>query len=417
MVPQEQTQHWHRLLTGDLEDRAIDAAEQIADGLTGLLASSDALSPDLGSGTAGIALFFAAWADFTSSDEAEAVAHHCLQHAIEGTAKAQPGPGLFDGVAGIGWALAHLCPDAAEDVLEAADRALIDHVRQSPWEAEYDLIGGLVGIGVYFLERLPTASAQEGLVQILHRLDELTIHTDAGTTWHTPPHLVPPQQRAQATSGYCNCGMAHGVPGIVSLLARCSRANLESDVPPRLLDDAVRWLLQQQLPAESGSAFPYWVTETAAPTPARTAWCYGDPGVAAALLVAAECTHRDDWKWAATQIAERIIARPVEEMELIDTPLCHGTAGLAHILNRFWNVTGDRRIAQAAAGWFEKTLDMQRTDGALAGFPTWKTTERGLEWVNDPGLLEGAAGIGLALLSAIWDEPPTWDRLLLTSPF
>lgn len=355
-------------------------------------------------------------ADFAGDGTARTLVHHCLQHALDSAAAHQPGPGLYGGVAGIGWTIAHLCPDAAQDALAEIDAALHTYASQSPWHGSFDLIGGLVGLGVYFLERLPANAARAGLSEILTRLDELAVTSEQGITWHTPAELVPPQQREQASDGYCNCGMAHGVPGVIAFLARCVVAGVDRDLSEQLLSGAVQWLLAEQLPAESGSAFPYWVAESAEPMPARTAWCYGDPGIAAALLVAAECTHRDDWMCSALQITDRIVARPEVEMELIDAPLCHGTAGLAHILNRAWNATGEDRLALAATHWFQKTLELKRRVTLLAGFPTWKTTSHGLEWVDEPGLLEGAAGIGLALLSAVRDQPPTWDRILLTCP-
>ena len=36
-----------------------------------------------------------------------------------------------------------------------------------------------------------------------------------------------------------------------------------------------------------------------------------------------------------------------------------------------------------------------------------------LDWCDDPGFLTGSAGIGLALLAAISQDPPQWDQLLL----
>ena len=41
-----------------------------------------------------------------------------------------------------------------------------------------------------------------------------------------------------------------------------------------------------------------------------------------------------------------------------------------------------------------------------AGHPAWRP---------DPGFLEGVAGVGLALLGAVSDVEPAWDRVLLTS--
>jgi hypothetical protein len=41
--------------------------------------------------------------------------------------------------------------------------------------------------------------------------------------------------------------------------------------------------------------------------------------------------------------------------------------------------------------------------------------EPGGNRVDQPGLLDGAPGVSLALLAASTDVPPTWDRIFLLS--
>jgi len=64
---------------------------------------------------------------------------------------------LYVGLAGVGWALAHLQDRqpglGGENELTEIDQALLEHLDQSPWPDTYDLIDGLVGFGVYALER------------------------------------------------------------------------------------------------------------------------------------------------------------------------------------------------------------------------------------------------------------------------
>ena len=54
----------------------------------------------------------------------------------------------------------------------------------------------------------------------------------------------------------------------------------------------------------------------------------------------------------------------------------------------------------------EKVAALAARTGAADGAPTW---------VDDAGLLTGAAGIALALLAAATPVEPAWDRMLLTS--
>ena len=47
---------------------------------------------------------------------------------------------------------------------------------------------------------------------------------------------------------------------------------------------AVAWLLAQRRSLGSGAGFPIYLGEGIEPSPGRLSWCYGDPGIAAALL-------------------------------------------------------------------------------------------------------------------------------------
>src|SRR5262249_58490269 len=101
-------------------------------------------------------------------------------------------PSLYGGFTGIGWATAHLQEqllDPDEDPNEAIDKALQDYLGQSPWEDEYDLLSGVVGIGVYALERLPRPTAITCLKRVVDRLDETAERSPDGVTWLTRPEL------------------------------------------------------------------------------------------------------------------------------------------------------------------------------------------------------------------------------------
>ena len=54
---------------------------------------------------------------------------------------------------------------------------------------------------------------------------------------------------------------------------------------------------------------------------------------------------------------------------------------------------------------------LERVIGHLGGFPA----RNGENWVETPGLLEGAVGVGLALLAASTVVEPAWDQMLLAS--
>jgi lantibiotic modifying enzyme len=177
--------------------------------------------------------------------------------------------------------------------------------------------------------------------------------------------------------------------------------------------------MAHKLPAGHDSVFSYWQDPEADKPeikPARMAWCYGDPGIAATLLYAARCVNRQDWEQEAIQIALSAAAHSVEKSGVVDAGLCHGAAGLAHIYNRIWQATGADELAEAARFWYQHTLAIRQPQYEVAGFPAYRPIEDAENpWTPDAGLLTGAAGVGLALLAGVSSVEPVWDRMLLTS--
>src|SRR5207247_9179109 len=127
--------------------------------------------------------------------------------------------GLYGGAAGVGWIAAHVA-EGVEELLDVIDRLMLRVLEVESWKRDYDLISGLAGFGVYFLERGDVPAAREGLATVVAHPDRTARRTGDLATWHTAPELLPPHQREIYPTGYDNCGLAHGVPGVVRLLAR-----------------------------------------------------------------------------------------------------------------------------------------------------------------------------------------------------
>ena len=412
---------WKPLLEGDLADEAWRAVLEVA----AALKEPDvqmAADPTVASGSAGVALFYTylgqiledeTWAD-------AAVSHFDLM--VEAVSSSPLRPGLYSGLVGVGWTIEHLRgrlfeadPEGEdeEDGNREIDETLLAALRR-PWTSDYDLIRGLVGMGVYARERMPRPQARQSLLFLLVQLNDSAVRTEARTTWHTRPEWLPPDQRERYPEGYYNVGMAHGVPGVIALLGTIAAAGLlDSDARP-LLDGAVSWLLAQERPADSVSRFPNFVLEGVETGPSRLAWCYGDLGIAVALLGAARGVGSAEWEREALRIALDAAGRNPDFTLVNDPGLCHGAAGVGHLFHRLYRATGEERLAAAARFWLGRALEMRRPGEGIAGFLAWDPEPGGGgHWTAERGFLTGAAGVGLALLAALAPLDPAWDRLLL----
>jgi hypothetical protein len=356
-----------------------------------------------------------------------------LERAIAGMGEIETPPQLYSGFPGVAWAVEHLdgrLADAEEDTGEDVARLLAEHLGQSPWRRHFDLTRGAVGLGVYALERARRPYGEECLRRTVARLAEIAEQHEDGITWRSPPgpqtppapQAPPGPQAPQAPhdsppdgiAGY-NLGVAHGVPGVIALLGEAVAA-LDPPAASALLAGAVAWLLAQKLPPGSPSVFPDRVAPGATPAPTRVSWCYGDLGIAIALLGAARRAGRPAWEAEALAVARSTAMRPVDQSGIVDPGLCHGAAGAAHVFNRLFQATGEQVFAEAARGWIERTYALRRAGSGLAGFSAWRSGPSGdFGWHDTAGLLTGAAGVGLALLAAATTTVPAWDRMLLVS--
>ena len=376
----------------------------------------------LASGAAGAALFWAYLAESTQRQQDLDRAVELLNAAMEAVACQPMSNSLYGGYLGIAFAAEHIGQrffDNEEDINEEVDEAIQQTLQTGLPKGDYDLISGIVGLGVYALERLPRPAAVHCLQLIVEQLHQWADSPGGGKSWFTPPELLHPNQQEIAPNGYYNLGLAHGVPGIIGLLAHIVATDAlpvsVAESARSLLDETVTWMLGQKLPATADATFTAYLVEGQEPEPARSAWCYGDPGAAAALLAAARGTGNAEWAQEAIDIAKKSVRRPLEDTAVKDAMICHGAAGLGHIYNRFYQASGDSAFAEAARFWLQRTLDMRQPDTGIAGYSHYTIDQnRNPCWIADAGFLTGVAGVGLVLLAAIEPVEPIWDRVLLT---
>ncbi len=375
----------------------------------------------LGSGSAGLAVFFAYLEKSGIFSGFRQAAFDQMNHAIEAVASEFTRPALFGGFAGVAWAAEHvtkLFSESAEDLNSDLDSAVEQFVSVTPWKDDYDLISGLVGLGVYCLERNGAPVARHALELIVERLFETAERSQDNdiVTWFTPPDLLIPMQLERYPHGFYNLGLAHGVPGVIALLGRTVSAGIAKDKAKWLLDRAVAWMLKQRLPEAAVSCFGDTISQGVdTRQDCRLAWCYGDAGIAAALLLAARCTGTKSWEAAALDVAQRSARRAPEACGATDACVCHGSAGLAHIFNRFYQATRDELYADAARYWLDRTLQFRQPGKGAAGYLTWGMgANEAIELQPKIGLIQGVAGVGLVLLAMVSDLEPSWDRVFQT---
>ncbi|HWO61334.1 MAG TPA: lanthionine synthetase C family protein [Umezawaea sp.] len=354
----------------------------------------------LADGYCGLAVLFA-----RLSDESPELRENAHEHLAAAAKARRPGvEGLFDGLPSLGFAarsiaradgdyrgvLARIDPH----VLRLAESALVaEEARLRAREpgarmAAYDVSSGLAGVGRYLLAC--GAGARPVLERLLAYLVRLTDPVRVGGHWvpgwwtSDPSLLADPVAHPE---GHFNLGMAHGVSGPLALLALCHAQGVVVEGQAEAMRRIATWLLSRRGVDEHG---PYWpalvpleheVASTADPLPpSRVAWCYGAPGVARAVQLAAAAVGEVAWAEEARTTLRAAFRRPRARWGIRDASLCHGSAGVLHatalVLGRDADVLPD----------LCEHLLAQRDRHTVITVPP-----------NRPGFLDGSAGTLLAL--------------------
>jgi hypothetical protein len=133
------------------------------------------------------------------------------------------------------------------------------------------------------------------------------------------------------------------------------------------------------------------------------------------LWLVSQAAGRKDWEKKALEILLFGTKRRDAAAEaVLDAGLCHGAAGIAHIYSRLFFSSGIKAFKETAEYWMEQVFKMAAFEDGLAGYKQRVSNQKGT-WVNSAGVLDGIAGIGLALIAAISDTEPKWDECLLLS--
>jgi lantibiotic biosynthesis protein len=334
------------------------------------------------------------------------------------------GHSILTGCAGTGWTTRYLDGRVFElaggdDSYDEMDQSFLTMIGEADERTDWAYEKGLLSCGAYFAARLPAAAACQGISALVDYFDRIAHRDAAGVAWLLHPDSFRyVNDVARFPDGVYSLTTAHGMPGVLSLLASAVAAEINAHKARALLQDAVRWIAAQELPPDRPVALPEVVVGTAAvEVHGRLSWCRGDLGVATVLCGVANRLEEEQLAEFPSRLARRVLRRRGAPANIEGPELCHGAAGAAHLANRIFQATRDEAAGQAARYWIRQTLNMRRSEFSdTAGF--WAWLQRSLPdgpFARQPhrSFIVGAAGVGLALLAAVADVEPAWDRILL----
>ncbi len=382
--------------------------------------------PSLLSGIGGPILFFS-YLYKTTNDE-------CLLNQINqgvdillaGVEKYKIDYSFEKGMSGIAWLLQFLVNEniidlESPDIFESFDKTIIDSIEVDIQNKRYDYFSGLIGKGVYYLERSKYNNQPHPyLTSIIQELVNLSEHDYRGTYWQDFYSVG----RSIEDKNLCSLGLSHGIPSILVFLSEVLKLDLaeyEHDSISKMLENAVKWVLSYHQEKDSLIFFPSRIVnkEMIYPLdpPERLAWCHGDLGIAASLLKVNESLKETYVYDAALELAKFQISRKEDaNTGIVDACLCHGTSGVSLLFKQIFNQTDIGDFKNCSQYWLQRTVGLANLSSRSSGYKTWFEGNDGKGvWKTDFGLLNGISGIGLVLIDNLPQRSQlfNWEKVLL----
>ena len=214
-----------------------------------------------------------------------------------------------------------------------------------------------------------------------------------------------------------NFGLSHGIPSILSFLSICNSLGIEKELTRNLIISNIDWIRKHERNSNNTTKFPTTIAigHEDDLSPVNLGWCYGD-------LSLAKTFHNcgivlNDKELISYSINLALNCSNRKEFNIVETAqLCHGSSGIAHIFNHFYQHTKNERFRNITLLWYKEIFKKSIHDDTKCGIKNLRfDTDLNRIWLNEFGFLEGLSGIGLSLIASISEVKPDWDRCLFLS--
>lgn len=221
-------------------------------------------------------------------------------------------------------------------IFEYLDRSTVRQL--SEFNGNYDLLHGLVGLGVSYLARSKCDDTAKVIIeQILLSIEQCYISINK---YDFIPYRI--ESHTLFTDNlWVNTGLLHGMTSVVAFYLICIKEGL---VTPKLINRVNEYMdiLEKIQQYNKFSVFPnaFIINEDndfiCDNSSSGFFYCHGDLGIANTILMAADILHNNEYY----NLAERTITNFYDRMHSVDLNyynpfFCHGMAGVYYFLMRF----------------------------------------------------------------------------------
>lgn len=200
----------------------------------------------------------------------------------------------------------------------------------------YDLLNGMLGAGVYYLEMTGLFTEKMHILQnIIGKLKNLIVNN---TYWrYTMEGLN------SSNKDVVNLGFLHGIPSILSFFMTCKQRGILNLSDVALIYKMLKNFIKFQINIKTNS-YPNYIfydenMQLVVPNQeTRLGYCYGDLGIIAMYLKAYKTFGDECFFNIAKQMLEKIANRITYE-NISNDYFCHGISSVFYFINQFNAIT------------------------------------------------------------------------------
>ena len=355
-------------------------------------------------GLSGIALFYNYLIEIESNEEYQTKLFSVIDKIGDLISEESYNSSLCSGIAGYGWVLAKIKNknlEIEDDYFEALDAILAESLFEEAAKNYYDFLHGGFGIALYFIERYK-AKKEKSIETILTEFCNTLIEKI-----NTNPELLFSSDSEKPDQKMYYFGLAHGISGTLNFLIYL-QTNLP-EVHPAINEAITKTIgfmnTYKTFDEESKQFYPGQVLiHNDSVTKARLGWCQGDLGIANAILNSGSFLKNTSLKEDGNSLINATRNITVKESLVNDFAICHGSSGLIlqyYLASKKTNVS----YSDTITAWYEN-LKKQTRD--FTEFKSFFINQ----YVAETNILNGAAGLGLTLLTIENKIPSDWVECL-----
>ncbi|GKX31627.1 hypothetical protein SH1V18_41070 [Vallitalea longa] len=283
---------------------------------------------------------------------------------------------------------------------------------------DFDVIQGMSGIGRYtlcFRKELEMRNALEQILLYLVKLCEYKkINGIMVPGWFVSYDKYRGYGRKEYPNGHFNCGMSHGIVGVLALMSIAMINKVEVTGQREAIHKIVDWMMRWKTSDKFGPIWPARVSweenieGRSKNTAVREAWCYGSPGVARALWLSGMAVNNEEWKEVALDTFRGTALRPMDKWNIESDTFCHGYAGLLQMVQRMYSESGDELLGDLRNNLAERVIELWKPN-ELYGYQEGEKSDK----QDIAGLLDGVAGVFTVLIGLIEEQESDWDLVFL----